>query len=91
MHAPARDATWPVGMWNQVRIVVKGAHVEQWLNGEKVVEYELWTPEWKALVAGSKFASMPGYGLNKTGKIALQDHGDRVEFRNIKLRVLVGR
>jgi cytochrome c len=75
LHAPSRDVTRPVGMWN-------------WLNGEKVVEYELWSPEWKALVAASKFASMPGYGARKEGRIALQDHGDRVEYRNIRIRRL---
>ena len=88
LHAPARDLTRPVGMWNQVRIVVKGAHVEHWLNGSKAVEYELWTDAWKALVADSKFASMTGYGLSRKGHVCLQDHGDEVAFRNVKLRVL---
>jgi cytochrome c len=87
LHAPERDLTRPVGMWNEARLVVKGPHVEHWLNGEKQVEYELWTPEWTESVAGSKFAKMPRYGRAQTGRIALQDHGDRVEFRNVKLRV----
>ncbi|MCY2960595.1 MAG: DUF1080 domain-containing protein [Planctomycetota bacterium] len=86
LHAPPRDLTRPVGMWNTARLVVIGSRVEHWLNGELQVEYDLWTPEWKALVAGSKFAKMPGYGIAHEGRIALQDHGNRVEFRNVKLR-----
>lgn len=88
LEAPARDLTRPVGMWNDARLLVKGPHVEHWLNGEKVVEYELWTDAWKSAVAASKFAKMTNYGLPKTGRIALQDHGDRVEFRNVKIRKL---
>lgn len=88
LHAPLRDLTMPVGMWNQARLVVRGAHVEHWLNGERLLEYELWTPEWKAAVAASKFAGMPDYGLNASGHLALQDHGDFVAYRNLKLRKL---
>ena len=78
----------PADQWNAARLVVRGPHVEHWLNGVKVVEYEMWTPEWKAKVAASKFAQWPGYGLARTGHIALQDHGDRVAYRNIRIRVL---
>jgi len=78
----------PAGEWNAVRIVVNGAHVEHWLNGQKVVEYELWSPDWKARVADSKFHQWPGYGMAHRGHIALQDHGDRVAYRNIKIRLL---
>ncbi len=85
--APAGVAK-PAGEWNQVRLVVKGAHVEHWLNGQKVVEYELWSPDWKARVANSKFAQWPTYGLAKKGHIALQDHGDWVAYRNIRIRAL---
>jgi len=67
---------------------VNGPHVEHWLNGVKVVEYELWSPEWEAKVAASKFATWPGFGRARTGHIALQDHGDRVAYRNIRIRVL---
>jgi hypothetical protein len=88
LNAPTRDATRPVGQWNQVRIVAKGGHVEHWLNGVKIVEYELWSPEWAALVKASKFSKYPKYGLAKRGHIALQDHGDPVWFRNIKIRNL---
>ncbi len=88
LHAPAKDTTRPLGEWNEARLRVKGAHVEHWLNGAKLLEYDLWTPEWKALVAASKFGAMPGYGLDKTGHIALQDHGNDVKFRNIRIRAL---
>ncbi len=78
----------PAGEWNRVRIVVNGNHVEQWLNDVKVVEYELGSPDWEARVKASKFAPHPHYGRNTEGYIGLQDHGDRVAFRNIKIRVL---
>ena len=78
----------PADEWNKVRLVVNGAHVEHWLNGQKVVEYELWSPDWEAKVKASKFAEWPGFGRGKTGHIALQDHGDRVAYRNIRVRVL---
>ena len=86
LYAPKRDVTVPIGLFNKARIVCDGPHVEHWLNGEKVVEYELWSDEWKALVAGSKFSAWPKYGLMKKGHIVLQDHGDMVWYRNIKIR-----
>ncbi len=88
VHAPVRDVTRPVGEWNEVRLVVKGPHVEQWLNGVKVVEYELWSPDWHARVKASKFDKFPGYGRATRGHIAIQDHGDLVGFRNIKIKPL---
>ncbi len=88
LYAPSRDATQPVGLFNEARIVVDGGRVEHWLNGEKVVEYEIGSDEWKRRVAGSKFASMPHYSTRDVGHIALQDHGDRVWYRNIKIREL---
>lgn len=88
LHAPSSDAARPVGEWNQVRLVVKGPHVEHWLNGSKVVDYELWTEDWRGLVAGSKFVEWPRYGLALDGHIALQDHGDPVWFRHIRARRL---
>ncbi|MCU0634011.1 MAG: DUF1080 domain-containing protein [Gemmatimonadaceae bacterium] len=78
----------PVGEWNAVRIVVNGAHVEHWLNGTKVVEYELWSPDWERRVRESKFSEVPTYGRARRGHIALQDHGDWVAYRNIRIREL---
>jgi hypothetical protein len=82
------SACKPAGEWNSARLVVKGAHVEHWLNGTKVVDYELWTDKWKAQVAASKFKAWPGYGLAKAGRLALQAHGDEVAFKNLKIRPL---
>jgi hypothetical protein len=76
----------PVGQWNQVRIVARGAHVEHWLNGSKLLEYELWSPEWLGKVSQGKFAANPGYGRATRGHIAVQDHGDWVAYRNIRIR-----
>lgn len=88
LHGVPAGIVKPAGEWNQARILVNGAHVEQWLNGVKVVEYELWSPEWEALVKGSKFAQWPPYGRAKRGYVGLQDHGDWVAYRNIKVREL---
>jgi hypothetical protein len=78
----------PAGEWNRVRILVRGNHVEHWLNGVKVVEYELGSPDWLAKVQASKFAPHPHYGRNAEGYIGLQDHGDWVAYRNIHIREL---
>jgi hypothetical protein len=78
----------PAGEWNSVRLVVQGNHVEHWLNGVKVVEYELGSPDWLAKVQASKFAPHPHYGRNSEGYIGLQDHGDWVAYRNINIREL---
>lgn len=88
LHAPSEHTVKPVGEWNQARLVVNGPRVEHWLNGVKVVEYELWSDEWKAIVAASKFNEYPNYGMNQTGHIVLQDHGMPVWFRNIKIKEL---
>ncbi len=88
LHVPATDATNPVGEFNHVRILVLGNHVEHHLNGVKLLEYELGSEEWEALVAASKFSQMPGYGRSPSGHIALQDHGDLITYRNIKIRRL---
>jgi len=78
----------PAGQWNQVRLIVNGNHVEHWLNGVKVVEYELGSADWEARVKASKFAPHPHYGRNPEGYIGLQEHDSWVAYRNIKIRVL---
>jgi len=78
----------PVGQYNQSRIVFKSGHVEHWLNGAKVVEYEWGSPEVKQLVVKSKFRNMPGFMTQKTGHIDFQAHGQEVWLRNIRVRVL---
>lgn len=88
LHAPTRDASRPVGEWNQGRLIVNGNNVQHWLNGEKVVEYTLGTPQWTALVKASKFNEWPQYGREPRGHLVIQDHGDRVQFRNLRIRVL---
>ena len=77
----------PVGEWNTARIVARGAHVEHWLNGFKLLEYELQSPDWEAKVKESKFKDWPHYGRAKRGHIALQgDHSGALAFRNIRIR-----
>ncbi|MBL8842890.1 MAG: DUF1080 domain-containing protein [Planctomycetes bacterium] len=78
----------PVGEWNEGRIVVRGWHVEHWLNGQKVVDLDLATADAKAKVAASKFAAMPHFATQPRGHLALQDHGDAVWFRSLRVRDL---
>jgi hypothetical protein len=89
LYAPPRGIAKNGGQWNSSRIVARGAHIEHWMNGRKTIEYEAWTPEWKAKVAASKFGAYPNFGLAKTGPIGFQgDHNGMLELRNIKIRVL---
>jgi len=89
LYAPPRGVVKPADEWNTTRIVVNGAHVEHWLNGQKVVEYELWSPDWKAKVAASKFKDWPNYGLAKRGYIGIQgDHNGTLSIRNVRIREL---
>lgn len=88
LHPAPRGVVHPAGEWNQARIRVEGAQVTHWLNGERIVDYELGSPEWAGLVAGSKFAEWPEYGTFDEGHIGLQDHGDWVAYRNLKIRRL---
>lgn len=74
--------------WNRARVYARGNHVEHYLNGIKVVEYERGTQMWKALVAYSKYGQWPDFGELEKGNILLQDHGNRVSFKNIKIKVL---
>ncbi|MDF9797348.1 hypothetical protein OKW21_002611 [Catalinimonas alkaloidigena] len=88
LHVPTSQPTKPAGEYNHSKIVVNKGKVEHWLNGEKVVDYELWTPEWQEKVTQTKFKDMPDYGKAKSGHIALQGHGDAVWFKEIKIKEL---
>lgn len=86
--APTMDMTRPVGEFNHTRIVVDHGKAQHWLNGMMVAEYDLNSADFKARVAASKFKAWPQFATGKTGFIALQNHGDEVGFRNIKIRRL---
>ncbi len=90
LHAPPLDVTRPVGRWNRARILARGGSVEYWLNGTRTCRFELGSEDWAQRLAASKFATMPGFARYAVGHIALQDHGDPVAFRNVKLRRLDG-
>ncbi|MEO6760381.1 MAG: DUF1080 domain-containing protein, partial [Saprospiraceae bacterium] len=76
----------PAGEWNHVRLIQKNGKVEHWLNDHKVVSYDMNSPEWPKLIAASKFKDRPDFGKSRKGRIALQDHGNLVWFKNIKIR-----
>ena len=82
----ARKHVRPVGEWNRSRIVFRGGHGEHWLNGEKIVVFDLETPRMDSLIAASKYRSIPGFAERRKGHIVLQDHGDEAYFRSIKVR-----
>ncbi len=88
VHPTDPAAVRPVGEWNSGRILVQGTHVEHWLNGVKVVEYELMTPDWDAAVAASKWADNPDYGREPEGHIAFQGDHEPVWLRNIRIKPL---
>jgi 3-keto-disaccharide hydrolase len=88
LYPPSQDVTRPPGAWNEVRIVANGSHVEHWMNGVKIVEYEIGSPDWLERFRASPHSDAAGYGRNPRGHIAVQDHGDRVAYRNIKIRPL---
>ncbi|GAB4404450.1 MAG: DUF1080 domain-containing protein [Bacteroidia bacterium] len=86
MHPCTEPAVKPAGAWNSVRLVVDHGKVEHWLNGKQVVAYEIGSPDWEARLQQSKFTEWPAYGRATQGHIALQDHGNKVWFRNIRIR-----
>lgn len=77
----------PAGEWNTTKIVVNGAHVEHWLNGEKILRYELWNPDWEKQKL-KNWKNVPSYGMSPTGHIALQSHGGDVWFSDIRIKAL---
>jgi Domain of Unknown Function (DUF1080) len=80
----------PIGEFNESRIVVNGKHVEHWLNRAQIVEYDLGSPSLIDAIARSKYKDVPGFGVKTRTRILLQDHGDEVRFRNLKIRALPG-
>jgi len=88
LHAAPRGIVRGAGQWNEARLRVAGGHVQQWLNGVQIIDYQLGSDDWLARVAASKFSAWPAYGRAGSGHIGLQDHGDEVGFRNIRIRHL---
>jgi Domain of Unknown Function (DUF1080) len=89
LYAPPVGVVKPAGEWNSTRILVRGNHVEHWLNGQKVVDYELGSPDWEAKVKASKFGQWPHYGRASSGYVGIQgDHPGQLTLRNVRVRVL---
>lgn len=88
LYAPCKDATKPAGAWNEARIVVQKNHVTHYLNGEKLLEYDLGSTDWNARVAASKFGEWKKFGKNSKGHVDLQDHGHEVWYRNVRIKDL---
>ena len=88
MHATDNALVYPAGQWNDGKIIVQGNAVEHWLNGTRVLTYEINSENWSARKKASKWKDFPGYASVRKGYIALQDHGNEVWYRNIKIRNL---
>jgi hypothetical protein len=85
LYPPSQDASKPVGEWNESRIVADGKRIEHWLNGVKVASFEIGSEDWNRRVKASKFEN-PALGTAPEGRIVLQDHGQAVWFRSVKVR-----
>ena len=85
MHPPKVKSAKPAGQWNHTRILVNGTHVQLFLNGAATADFERWTPEWEQLKKTGKWKDYPKYGVAKSGRIGLQNHGNVVTFRDIKI------
>ena len=90
MHLPdySKMKVNPVGEWNNSRIVFDNGHVEHWLNGQKILEFEAWTDDWFEKKGAGKWENAPEYGLARRGVICLQDHGYPASFKNLKIKEL---
>jgi hypothetical protein len=86
--ACSEEVVKPAGEWNRILIRINTGQTEFFLNDQKVVEFMMFDQSWKERIAKSKFKDMPGFGKSQKGHIALQDHGDAVAFRDIKIRML---
>ncbi len=84
----SKETVNPVGEWNEVEVILNHGKLDLFLNGTNVVSTTLWDDNWNKLVAGSKFKDMPDFAKYKKGRIALQDHGNMVSFRNIQIKTL---
>lgn len=88
LKAPEPQNSRPAGEWNSVRIISDGPEIEYWKNGERVLTFERWSVDWFEMIEGTKFEPYPMFGTIPDGHIGLQDHGDEVRFRNIRIRRL---
>jgi hypothetical protein len=90
VYAPKENALKPGDQWNTFKVVARGKHLEQWVNGTKVVETDIGSADWNQRIAKSKWKDNKDFASLPSGHIALQDHGARIAFRNVKVRVLEG-
>jgi len=88
MYEPKSNPFKPADQWNNFKIVANGKHLEQWVNGVKVVDYEIGSEDWNQRLASSKWKTTKPFATQATGHIALQDHGGKLSFRNVKIKVL---
>jgi len=88
LYPPAADAGKPIGEWNRTKIVLNHRKLEHWLNGQKIVDCEIGSADWNERVAKSKFKAWPNFAKATKGHLDLQDHGGKVEFKNVKILVL---